>query len=263
MRIAVAGKGGAGKSVVAGVLARLLARRGERVLAIDSDPIPGLALSLGLGVVEAPLLADAAEQDESGRWRLKKGIGAARAVQRFALKGPDGVRFLQFGKASAEGLTGTLGSLTALYRVVHRIARDGVLAGWSIVADLPAGPRHAAFDWAPYASTYVVVTEPTLKSILSARRIARIATSRPAVQALFVANKVRSSSDVALIEARLGQGVLAAVPADDAVRAADRAGLSVLDVAPNCSAVRAVAGLLEVLDSQALDGRVYERTRVS
>lgn len=255
MRIAVAGKGGSGKSVIAGVLARLLARRGERVLAIDSDPIPGLALSLGLGPVDAALLADAAEQGEDGRWRLKKGIGAARAVQRFALSAPDGVRFLQFGKASAEGLAGCMGSLTALYRVVHRIARDGVLSDWSIVGDLPAGPRHAAFDWAPYASTYLVVTEPTWKSILSGRRIARIATSRPGARALVVANKVRSSADVALIEGRLGRDVVAALPADDAVHAADGAGLSVLDTAPSCAAVRAIGELLDVLDG-AVEGRI-------
>jgi cellulose biosynthesis protein BcsQ len=35
--LATAGKGGAGKSVLAGTLARILARRGHRVLAVDSD----------------------------------------------------------------------------------------------------------------------------------------------------------------------------------------------------------------------------------
>ncbi|MFN2388216.1 MAG: AAA family ATPase [Actinomycetota bacterium] len=82
MRIAVVGKGGSGKSVISGTIARLLARRGERVLALDSDPIPGLAISLGLGPLGTSMLADAVEQDEKGRWKLKRGIGAARAVQR-------------------------------------------------------------------------------------------------------------------------------------------------------------------------------------
>ena len=45
--IALTGKGGAGKSVIAGTLAGLLARRGHRVLALDSDPMPGLTMSLG------------------------------------------------------------------------------------------------------------------------------------------------------------------------------------------------------------------------
>lgn len=45
VRIVVVGKGGAGKSVVAGTMARVFARGGERVLALDSDLMPGLALS--------------------------------------------------------------------------------------------------------------------------------------------------------------------------------------------------------------------------
>ena len=57
MRIAVVGKGGAGKSVIAGTSARLLARQGRRVLALDSDLLPGLSISLGSGPdpVDPPL----------------------------------------------------------------------------------------------------------------------------------------------------------------------------------------------------------------
>jgi len=38
MKIAVAGKGGVGKTVVAGVLASFFAEKGFKVLAIDADP---------------------------------------------------------------------------------------------------------------------------------------------------------------------------------------------------------------------------------
>ncbi len=48
MKIAVAGKGGSGKTTIAGTLARVLSARGERVLAIDADTNPNLGLSLGL-----------------------------------------------------------------------------------------------------------------------------------------------------------------------------------------------------------------------
>ena len=48
MRIAVVGKGGSGKTTIAGALARVLARRNHRILAIDGDPNPNLALSLGI-----------------------------------------------------------------------------------------------------------------------------------------------------------------------------------------------------------------------
>lgn len=48
MRLAIAGKGGSGKTSVSGTMARLLARDGRRVLAIDGDSNPNLALTLGL-----------------------------------------------------------------------------------------------------------------------------------------------------------------------------------------------------------------------
>ena len=48
LKLAVAGKGGIGKSTIAAALALLLARRGRRVLAVDADPDANLASALGV-----------------------------------------------------------------------------------------------------------------------------------------------------------------------------------------------------------------------
>jgi CO dehydrogenase maturation factor len=48
MKIAVSGKGGSGKTTLSATLARLLARRGFSVLAIDGDPNPNLGVALGV-----------------------------------------------------------------------------------------------------------------------------------------------------------------------------------------------------------------------
>jgi CO dehydrogenase maturation factor len=48
VKISVSGKGGSGKTTVAGTLARLIGRRGVDVLAVDGDSNPNLALTLGL-----------------------------------------------------------------------------------------------------------------------------------------------------------------------------------------------------------------------
>src|SRR5215207_3637961 len=48
MRLAIAGKGGAGKTTLTATLARLLARRGRHVNAVDDDPNPNLSVALGL-----------------------------------------------------------------------------------------------------------------------------------------------------------------------------------------------------------------------
>lgn len=254
MRVAVVGKGGSGKSMVAGTMARLLARRGHRVLALDSDPMPGLAINLGLGPLETPMLMDAAEKNDKGRWVLKKGIGAARAVQRYSVPAPDGVRLLQYGKAGRLGLQPIAPSVNAFYAVVGRLERTDVLRDWTILGDLPAGARHTAYGWAPYAETFLVVVEPTWQSILTARRVGRIARRRRDIAVLFVANKVTAQDDVAFVSERLHEPVFADLPFDTAARDADRRGVALLDAAPDSNAVRAVELLLDRLEERRLNG---------
>jgi CO dehydrogenase maturation factor len=60
-KIAVAGKGGSGKTTVAGVLARLIAENGREVLTVDADENPNLGISLGLGVNRTRDLVSARE----------------------------------------------------------------------------------------------------------------------------------------------------------------------------------------------------------
>ena len=243
MKLAVAGKGGSGKSIVAGTLARVLARRGERVLALDSDLMPGLALSLGAEQPAEPPLLEAAEKDENGRWRLRTGVGPVRAVARYSTPAPDGIRLLQSGKVGVDGLAPVLGAVNAFYQVIHRLPRAKTFERWTIVGDLPAGPRQTAFDWAPYAEAFVLVVEPSWKAVLTARRIARIARSRgPAV--LPVANKVQGRADVARVERLLGEPVYASIPADEAVLEAERAGRALIDHAPSSPAVLALAAFV-------------------
>lgn len=48
MKVAIAGKGGSGKTTLCHALALALTERGKRVLAVDCDPNPNLAESFGL-----------------------------------------------------------------------------------------------------------------------------------------------------------------------------------------------------------------------
>ena len=254
MRLAVVGKGGSGKSVVAGTLARILARRGHRVLALDSDTLPGLSISLGADVPDDAPLNAAAERNEKGRWRLVKGVGAARAVQRYATDAPDGVRLLQLGKTDKRGLAPNRASHNAFYQVVHRLDDVRSLDDWTFVGDLPAGPRQTAFNWAPYARHFLLVVEPTWQGMLTARRIVRIARQqREDAQFSLVVNKVTPEADVQRAEEFLGLPLLGTVPADDDVRAAERAGVALLDVAPDAEAVRAIERLADALDASSID----------
>lgn len=248
MRIAFVGKGGAGKSAIAGTFARLLAQRGEPVLVLDSDPLPGLAYSLGMDSTDAGIPDEAVmENPEEGgpRYILREGLTAADAVEQYAAEGPDGVRVLQFGKIHDAG-RGLMRSQFAYRQITGQLPDDK----WSIVGDLPGGTRQPFLGWGRYATTVLVVVEPMAKSLLSARRLARLQLIDDPPRVVALANKVRDEEDVELVAARTGLEVIGAVPLDDALAEADRRGRPVVEDARDSPAVKAIDSLVERLRAE-------------
>jgi CO dehydrogenase maturation factor len=242
------GKGGAGKSVIAGTMARIVARRGTPVLALDSDLLPGLSISLGSGPDPVPPpLIEAAEQDEKGRWRWIWGVDASIAAQRYATDAPDGVRLLQRGKVGRDGFAPINGASKAFWEVTHGLVDAPEFRDWTLIGDLPAGPQPTAEDWAPYAEIYVVVVQPTAQSAMTARRVARLARARAPHGVVFIANRVAGEEDVRHVERMLGEKVLASIPADAGVAAAERVGVAPIDHAPDSPTIAAIERLVDEL----------------
>ncbi len=245
MRVAFVGKGGAGKSSLAGTFARVLAATGQRVLALDSDPMPGLAFSLGIEQTDAGLPDEAVveyEEDGRRRFRLREGLTGTAAVEQYAVRAPDGVRFLQLGKAR-----GPRWNNTPQHFAYQRVLDDLPHAGWSIVGDLPGGTKQPYFTWGRFAETFLVVVEPTPASVLTGRRLARLTAMSSAPEVMVVANKLRTPQDAAAVAERTGLPLLGAVPFDPEVGEADRRGRPVLDHDPDGATATAVRSLVEAL----------------
>jgi len=249
----VAGKGGSGKSVLSGTLARVLARRGHSVLAIDTDPMPGMAHSLGVDEPASPLLMEAAEKPEKGPWRLKSGIGPVTVVRRYTTPAPDGVRLMQLGKADKDGLSPVTGSVNAFLQIVRRLHEARSMYDWAIIGDLAAGPRQPAAGFSPYAQLYVVVVEPTSQSAMTGRRVARIARGPLGADVIFVASKVAGQAERRRVERLLGEPVDLEIPADPAVRDAENRRVAVLDAAPGSPVVQAVEHLADIIEQRRVE----------
>ena len=109
MKIAIAGKGGTGKTTIVGTLARVYARQGRRVLAIDADSNPNLALTLGLSRDEAAtltplprtLLED--QLDADGKKTVGLRISAEEIARQYGVSTPDGVTMMLMGKVDHAG----------------------------------------------------------------------------------------------------------------------------------------------------------------
>ncbi len=109
MRVAIAGKGGTGKTTISGTLARVLARRGRNVLAIDADTTPNLAVTLGVPparaqeMLELPRNMMERQQQDDGTMKTIFTADSEEVISRYSAAGPDGVRLLVMGKINHGG----------------------------------------------------------------------------------------------------------------------------------------------------------------
>jgi len=109
MRIAIAGKGGTGKTTVAGTLARVLARGGREVLAIDADTNPNLASVLGIpgdqarDIVGMPRNLMERRTSDDGTTKTVFAADPEAVVRDYGVVGPDGVRLMVMGRVGHGG----------------------------------------------------------------------------------------------------------------------------------------------------------------
>ena len=109
MKIAIAGKGGSGKTTIAGTLARVLAARGQRVLAIDDDSNPNLALTVGVtadrirAIAELPRDLLAERVDGQGQRRLELAVPVDTVIARYGVPATESLTLLVMGQPQHGG----------------------------------------------------------------------------------------------------------------------------------------------------------------
>ena len=209
LKIAVAGKGGVGKTTVAAWVARQLAAFGKRVVAIDADPVPSLAS--GLGIAGAEEIVPIGQMDQLISERTGAPVGSMGAMFKMNPTVDDlpdklsiedhGVRLLVLGTVEEAGggcVCPQSVFLKALMR--HLVLYDDD----AVVLDMEAGVEHLGRATATGVDIMIVVVEPGKRSLVAAKKIAKLAREMGVKRIAAVANKVRSREDRDAIEAALG-----------------------------------------------------------
>jgi CO dehydrogenase maturation factor len=243
MKLAVAGKGGSGKTSISGTMARLLARRGHQVLAIDGDSNPNLALTLGIPadrMNSVPTLPrDLLRRGEDGP-ELTKSLDEVRSSH--SLEGPDGTTLLVMAHpAPEEAGTGCLCGMHATVRtLIDQVSEENQDV---TILDTEASPEHLTRGTAKYADAMLTVVEPYYKSLETGRRMAALANDLGLDRVVLIANKIRNEREREAVDefaAKHGLEVLGCVPFDERLGEAERAEQAPLDFDAEMPAVAAI-----------------------
>jgi CO dehydrogenase maturation factor len=237
MKLAVSGKGGAGKSTIAAALALIMARRGKRVLALDADPDANLAATLGIPeekrrrIVPISRQVDLIEKRTGAKVKqygqiFKLNPEVSDIAGSYAID-HEGVALLVLG-AVEQGGSGCACPENVLIRA---LVADLILdKDEALVMDMEAGIEHLGRATAKGVDAMLVVVEPGLTSIECARRIEKLSHEIGLGNVQFVANKINGPLDEQFISNAFPEGdLLAMIPYREAIRQNDWSGRSVLD----------------------------------
>ena len=254
MKVAVSGKGGVGKTLIAGGLASGFAARGLKTMAIDADSSPNLALTLGLPTEESRKIVPISENKElvdsktstgySGVYRLHFTVDDI--IRDYAISTPLNVNLIVMGTVKAM----EAGCMCAPNSVIRAMLRHLIVErDEAVVLDLEAGVEHIGRGTARQVDALLIVVDSNLKSLEIAKHIYDLA-SRAGMQHLYlVGNRVMNKTQEEAISRFALENempLLALVPFDTKITEADMLGETPLKH-KDISAVQAIDDICETL----------------
>jgi len=235
MKIAVSGKGGVGKTLLASRLARAFADAGYSVIAIDADPDANLAATLGFphpdSIIPISEMSDLIEERTGARpgtvaplYRLNPKVDDL--PQRLSVE-HEGIRLMVMGRIKRGGTGCYCPEGTLLQALLSHLLLEGDEV---VILDMEAGIEHLARGTARVVDRLIIVVEPGRRSIETATRIDGLARDLGVRNINVVGNKIRGEFDRNFIISSLpGFEFLGFIPFDEALVDADIGNRSLLD----------------------------------
>lgn len=245
--IAVAGKGGTGKTTIAALLIKYLVENKKgSVLAIDADPSTNLNLALGVPLYDT--VGDVREETASA-------VGGARAMGGMskwdyldlrinqALVEEQGFDLLAMGRPEGPGC----------YCAANNILRssiDRLSAAYDyVVIDNEAGLEHLSRRTTRDVDLLLIVSDPTLRGILAASRVVQVVDELKTMvgAAYLIVNRVEGQTlPPSLLEAIAEHKLTLAglIPADPAIARLDAQGEPIVRLPPEAPSRRSLEAIL-------------------
>jgi len=242
--IAMAGKGGVGKSTISAQLVKVLSKKGL-VLAVDADPNSNLGEKLGIelygtiGEIRNSLVADP-DQVPSG---ISKQDYIKTKVMQTVAEG-DNVDLLTMGRPEGKGC----------YCYVNDILKtcfaDMVPRYKYSVFDNEAGMEHLSRKVLPKVDVLVFVSDPTITGVRTAARLSALADEVDVEvnRKILVINNIPSKdySPLTAEAEKLGLNEVVAIFRDDHVTDSAMRGER-LDIPDDSEFAKSVAGLADLI----------------
>jgi CO dehydrogenase maturation factor len=284
MRVAFVGKGGSGKTTIASLFARLVARDGAPILAIDADINQHLGSALGLTEAQAatlpamggstvaikdhlrganPRIASAAVMVKTtppGAGSRLLRVDERNALYDQLVRQIDGIRLLVTGPFGEEdlGVACYHSKVGAAELLLNHLVDE---PGEYVVVDMTAGADSFASGLFTRFDLTALVVEPTLRSVAVYRQYVGYAREFDVAIAV-VGNKVRGPDDIAFLRQHCGGALLTWFGESAFVRESEKGRFLPLGEleAANVDALRAIR---VALDARPKDWRRFHEQTVA
>ncbi len=254
--IALAGKGGVGKTTISGMVVKyLLASQPGAVLAIDADPSSNLNMVLGLdldftvGDIREGLLDQVQSSLNVGgaaMGALPGGVSKREYLDyeiRSSLVEGDRVDLIAMGRGEGQGCYCAVNH--NLREVVDSISKNYAY----VVIDNEAGMEHLSRRTTRDVQHLLIVSDPTLRGLVAAERIAgfRKELDIRIENAYLIVNRLNGELPSSLLEhiQKMDVTYLGAVPADQELTTFEFSGRPLVELGDNSPVYQSVAGLLK------------------